>query len=376
MHGKRSGIVLGAFLAIILAAGLSCRAEQPSTPTTSVTTDGPATTTTSPAPPLFPLATNLEVPWEMAFLPDGGIIFTERPGRIRMIDPRGALLAQPLLTVPDVAATGEAGLLGLTLHPEFESNGFVYVYNTYRNNGGLANRVVRFVMRDRSLNEARTIIDGIPGAGNHDGGRIKFGPDGLFYITAGDAGNADAAQRLDYLGGKILRLRDDGAVPADNPFPGSPVYSYGHRNPEGLAWDSQGRLWATEHGSSATDELNLVMPGKNYGWPVIRGDETAAGMESPVIHSANDTWAPSGTAYYEGSILFGGLRGEALFEVDISGKEYTLTRHLKGEFGRLRAVVVGPDGYLYLLTSNRDGRGSPDSKDDRIIRADPAAALR
>jgi glucose/arabinose dehydrogenase len=281
-----------------------------------------------------------------------------------------------LLTISDVAASGEGGLLGLALHPDFESNSFVYVYHTYRNGGGLANRVVRFFLAGHRLIDAAVIIEGIPGAGNHDGGRIKFGPDGLLYVTAGDAGNADAAQKLDYLGGKILRLRDDGSIPPDNPFPGSPVYSYGHRNPEGLAWDSQGRLWATEHGSSATDELNLVMPGRNYGWPVIRGDETAAGMESPVIHSGRDTWAPSGMAYYEGSILFGGLRGQALFEVDISGGAFTLTRHLAGEFGRLRDVVVGPDGYLYLLTSNRDGRGSPESDDDRLIRAEPSAALR
>jgi glucose/arabinose dehydrogenase len=375
------GIVLGAILVIVIVAAfllwwnfLAHRVEVP--PFTPTTPGAPTTTTSTTTPPIVSLATGLEVPWSLAFLPDGGIIFTERPGRIRLVDPQQGLLADPLLTLADVNASGEGGLLGIALHPAFEANGFVYVYHTYRNGGGLANRVVRFVMRGRSLTGETVIIDGIPGAGNHDGGRIKFGPDGYLYITAGDATNADAAQSLDYLGGKILRLRDDGSIPADNPFPGSPVYSYGHRNPEGLAWDDRGRLWATEHGSSATDELNLIVAGRNYGWPVIRGDATAPGMETPVINSGSDTWAPSGTAYRDGSILFCGLRGQGLYEVDISGTDYTLTRHLGGEFGRLRDVVVGPDGYLYLLTSNRDGRGLPAPGDDQLIRLDPAAALR
>jgi glucose/arabinose dehydrogenase len=379
-------LVLGVVLVIVIVAALliwwNFRAHRvevpPFTPTITTTTGAPPATTppTVTIPPVVSLATGLQVPWSLAFLPDGSIILTERPGRIRLVDPRQGLLAEPLMTVPDVAATGEGGLLGIALHPGFAANGFVYVYHTYQDGGGLANRVVRFVLRGRSLTGGQVIIDGIPGAGNHDGGRLKFGPDGLLYITTGDATNADAAQDLEYLGGKILRLRDDGSIPADNPFPGSPVYTYGHRNPEGLAWDDRGRLWATEHGSSATDELNLIAAGKNYGWPVIRGDETAAGMVTPIINSGSDTWAPSGTAYRDGSILFAGLRGQGLFEVDISGTDYTLTRHLGGEFGRLRDVVVGPDGYLYLLTSNRDGRGLPTPEDDQLIRLDPAAALR
>ena len=318
------------------------------------------------------VATGLEAPWALVFLPDGGIILTERPGRIRLINAAGVLKQDPLLVVNDVAARGEGGLLGIAVHPDFPSNGFIYVYYTHEEQGTLYNRVQRYLMEDDVLTADKIIIDNIPAGSIHDGGRIKFGPDGLLYITAGDAGNDEVAQDINALNGKILRVKDDGAIPADNPFPGSPVYSYGHRNPEGLAWDSGGNLWATEHGSSATDELNLIEPGKNYGWPVIRGDDAREGMVTPVIHSGSRTWAPSGAAYWNGSIFFTGLRGESLFEAVLDGETVTsLAAHFEGEYGRLREVVVGPDGFLYILTSNRDGRGSPVAQDDRLLKADP-----
>lgn len=317
------------------------------------------------------IAKKLEIPWAMDFLPDGSIIFTERAGRIRLIDAREGLLPQPLLKIEEVAHVGEGGLLGIAVHPEFVKNQLIYVYYTYRDGKELANKVVRFRMEGRVLADKKIIIDGIPGASNHNGGRIKFGPDGFLYITTGDASIQNLAQDKNSLAGKILRLRDDGTIPEDNPFPNSPVYSLGHRNPQGLAWDARGRLWATEHGSSATDELNLIEPGKNYGWPSIRGDEKAASFESPVLQSGSETWAPSGAAFFKGSVFFAGLRGQSLYEAAIGSQPVTLQRHLNKKFGRLRDVVVGPDGFLYIATSNRDGRGAPSVDDDQIIRINP-----
>lgn len=317
------------------------------------------------------VAEKLEIPWGLDFLPDGSIIFTERAGRVRFIDAKLGLLPEPLLTIAEVAHVGEGGLLGITLHPNFAKNQFIYLYYTYRDGQDLANRVVRYRKKDKNLLDKKTIIDNIPGEANHNGGRIKFGPDGFLYITTGDALISQFAQNKNSLAGKILRLKDDGTIPADNPFPGLPVYSFGHRNPQGLAWDAQGRLWATEHGSIATDEVNLIEPGKNYGWPIIRGDKKAAGLESPVIYSGADTWAPSGAAFLDGSLFFAGLRAQSLYELVIKDQPFKLRRHLYKNFGRLRDVVVGPDNFLYLLTSNRDGRGVPTGNDDQLIKINP-----
>ncbi|APV43944.1 Glucose/arabinose dehydrogenase, beta-propeller fold [Dehalogenimonas formicexedens] len=319
-------------------------------------------------PPSASIAENLDIPWEMVFLPDKSILLTERPGTVRFIDSNRNLQNQPIFTITDVAAIGEGGLLGATLHPQFAINGWVYFYYTYQSGTGLANRVVRYTLHGTTFSDRTVIIEGIPGGNIHDGGRIKFGPDGLLYICVGETGNENLAQDLNSLAGKILRLTDDGTIPASNPFPDSAIYSYGHRNPEGLVWDDQGRLWETEHGASAQDEINLIEPGKNYGWPVIRGDQTAPGMTSPVLASGNVTWAPSGLTIVAGSIYFAGLESQSLFKYDIStGK---LTRYLNGSFGRLRDVVAGPDDLLYILTNNRDGRGIPLTGDDRVIRID------
>ena len=326
--------------------------------------------TTAPLPAVQLIASGLEVPWALDFLPDGSIILTERPGRIRIVDAEEGLLPDPLLTIAEVAPRGEGGLLGIATHPDFARNGFIYVYYTYQQDGGLRNKVVRYTMQGSELLQPTTIVADIPGASIHNGGRVSFGPDGLLYITTGDASNAELAQDLDSLAGKILRLNPDGSIPADNPFPGSPVYSYGHRNPQGLAWDDAGRLWAVEHGSSATDELNLIEPGRNYGWPTIRGDESRPGMQSPVMQSGPVTWAPSGLAFLEGSLWFGGLRSQSLFEVRMAGGTMTLRQHLERQYGRLRAAVAGPDGYLYVTTSNRDGRGLPVAEDDQVLKID------
>jgi glucose/arabinose dehydrogenase len=314
------------------------------------------------------IAQGLRIPWALAFLPDGDIILTERPGHVRLFQVDEGLLDEPLLEVPDVAAQGEGGLLGVAVHPEYPELPYIYFYHTYSGGRGLANRVVRYSMSGNRLVDGRVLLDGIPGAAIHNGGRLKFGPDGFLYVTTGDASASERSQDPDSLAGKILRMTDDGAVPAGNPFPSSLVYSMGHRNPQGLTWDAEGRLWATEHGSSATDEVNLIQPGNNYGWPEIRGAETSVGMESPVLHSGGDTWAPSGLAYHDGSLFFAGLRGGGLYQVTLSS--LTLEKHLDGQFGRLREAVVGPDGGLYLLTSNRDGRAIPGLSDDRLIRVD------
>lgn len=371
-----SCFVLSIFLIVIISLvtlmGSGCLDSQDQTELPEAGNLSSDSGNSSEQPVAVVLAEELEVPWSLDFLPDGSIIFTERPGNVRLIDAGQGLSEEPLLSIDEVSATGEGGLLGIAVHPDYENNSFIYLYYTYSEEGALSNKVVRYTYQDNELIEDQLIIDNIPASGIHNGGRIKFGPDGMLYITTGDAGQSSLAQDPDSLAGKILRLNDNGDVPEDNPFENSPVYTLGHRNPQGLAWDEQGRMWATEHGSSAHDELNLIGAGNNYGWPQIIGDETAEDMVSPVIHSGEDTWAPSGAAYLNGSVFFAGLRGESLYEAsidqDAEAVSVGLQSHFTGEFGRLRDVVAGPEGNLYLLTSNRDGRGDPVSTDDRIIR--------
>jgi glucose/arabinose dehydrogenase len=313
----------------------------------------------------------LKVPWALDFLPNGNIIFTERSGNIK-VKRAGRVRHRLLKRIDQVAVEGEGGLLGLALHPNYASNNFVYVYYTYREGGQLFNRVVRYRRQGKTLVAPRIILDRIPGAATHNGGRIKFGPDGLLYITTGDSQQPNLAQDVNSLAGKILRIRANGRIPPGNPFGASPVYSLGHRNPQGLAWDRKGRLWATEHGSIGNDEVNRILPGRNYGWPLIQGDQNAPGLRPPVLHSGSSTWAPSGAAFVSGSVFFTGLRGETLFRFRPRNLRPP-RRFLAGRFGRLRDVVVGPDGFLYIITNNRDGRGTPSPADDRIIRIDPAA---
>jgi glucose/arabinose dehydrogenase len=314
---------------------------------------------------------------------------TERPGRVRLVV-NGQLRTQPALTLP-VAAVGEGGLLGLALHPDFSRTGWVYLYYTYQTDQ-LWNRVVRYRLADDQLVEPQVILDRIPGASIHDGGRIAFGPDGKLYVTTGDARDPEAAQDLASLAGKILRLEPDGSLPPDNPFPGSPVWTYGHRNPQGLAWTNDGRLYATEHGPTgdlglaAHDEVNLIEPGKNYGWPFVVADLVRRPLPDavpPVAQSGQTTWAPSGATFvragsipqWQGNLLFAGLRSQALWRLVLTpdGRSAVQLEALyQGEFGRLRTVVEGPDGAIYLLTSNRDGRGNPRAGDDRLVRIAPA----
>lgn len=335
-------------------------------------------------PDIEVVASGLETIWAIDFAPDGRIFLTERPGRVRVIQD-GVLLPEPWIVLEDVAEVGEAGLMGLALDPFFASTGYVYVaYTTWAPDGGLVNRLVRLredAVTGRGVLDA-VLVDGIPGGRVHDGGRVKFGPDGYLYWTMGEAGVPALAQDLASLNGKVLRLAPDGSVPDDNPFPGSPVFSYGHRNPQGLAWHpTTGDLFITEHGPSGAqsccDEVNLVHPGGNYGWPLAFGDATVEGAIAPLVQSGSTTWAPGGATFvtqgpWAGSLVFTGLRGQALYRVVFDETDPRLVRsvepYLQGQFGRLRDVVEGPDGALYIATSNRDGRGQPRPEDDRLLR--------
>ena len=314
------------------------------------------------------IAENLNIPWELAFLPDGNMLVTERPGRLLKITDK-----KEVIPIEGVTHTGEGGLLGMALHPNFKSNNWIYLYLTTSKNGALTNQVERYTLSQNTLSDKTIILESIPGSRVHDGGRIAFGPDNLLYITTGDAGVEKNAQNTSSLAGKILRIHDDGRIPNDNPFSNA-VYSYGHRNPQGIAWDAKGNLFATEHGRSGAasgfDEVNLITKGKNYGWPTIEGDETRDGMENPLAHSGSkETWAPSGATIMNNTLVFTGLRGQALYQADIqNGKIGTITRSHSNEFGRIRTVVYGPDNRLYILTNNTDGRGTPKPGDDKIIK--------
>ena len=326
------------------------------------------------------VAQNLEIPWAMAFAPDGRMFVTERPGRVRVFE-RGQVLAAPALVLTDVAAVGEGGLLGIAVHPDFATNHFVFLAYTARLAGGSREtRVVRYREVGNTLGEPAVILDRVPAADIHDGARVRFGPDRKLYVTMGDTAAPPTAQDLGTLTGKILRLNDDGSVPGDNPFAGSPIFSYGHRNPQGLDWHPvTGEPWGSEHGQTGNDEINRLQPGRNYGWPVIEADQTRAGMETPILFFSPSI-APSGASFYtgtaitgfRGNLFVGALAGQHLlrvrFEPNDPNRVAATERLLAGRFGRIRDVVTGPDGALYLCTSNRDGRNTPVAADDRIVK--------
>ena len=322
------------------------------------------------------ISENLSIPWSIDFASDGRIFFSERTGTLQVIDDG---VQKQVMTIN--VGEGEGGMLGIALDPDFENNHYIYIYYTYNELFSTKNKLVRYVESNNSLTVNKILLDGIPGASYHDGGRIKFGPDDKLYITTGDSGDPNLSQRLDSLAGKILRINSDGTIPDDNPFPDSAVFSFGHRNPQGIDWDASNTLIATEHGPSgwrgvAHDEINLIQAGENYGWPDVIGDETKDGVTNPLLHSGDDTWAPSGGSFYygdeiphwNGKYFAASLRGEHLLAIDFDSKYNVISfeKLFLGEFGRLRDVVNGPNG-LYVLTSNQDGRGTPSYNDDKIL---------
>ena len=344
------------------------------------------------------VATGLEVPWSIVFAPDGCIFFTERPGRIRVIDKDGKLQEKPLFVVKDVELSSETGLMGMTLHPDFAENHLLYFAYVYEKNGDKFVRVSRYKEMGDNLTDGKIIIDGISAAKFHSGTRLGFSPiDKKLYITTGDATKQNNGQKLNTLNGKTLRLNDDGTIPADNPFVNvkntrAEIWTYGHRNAQGMDWQPEtGLMWQTEHGPSLIDgvswfkkrtggdEINIVERGKNYGWAKISHKMTKEGMETPLIEYSPAVAPASGKFYrgrafpaFKGNFFFGALKGQSIIRLVIERRKITAQEYLlKKKYGRIREVAVSPEGYIYFSTSNRDGRGDAAKEDDRILRLVP-----
>jgi glucose/arabinose dehydrogenase len=307
------------------------------------------------------VASGLAVPWGLGFLPDGSALVAER-NSARILQLRPGQAPQALGTVPNVVPGGEGGLLGLAVSPTYSQDQYVYAYFTAAND----NRIVRF--RLTAIGTQQVVLSGIAKSTIHNGGRIAFGPDGNLYAGVGDANVTSNAQNTNSLNGKILRMTPTGGVPAGNPF-GNLVYSYGHRNVQGLSWDPQGRLFATEFGQNTWDEVNQIVAGGNYGWPTAEGTSTNPAFRNPIVTWSTAVASPSGAAIANGNLFAAALRGTRLWVVPLSGG--TPVAELQGTYGRLRTVALGPDGYLWVATSNRDGRGTPAANDDRVLRFPP-----
>lgn len=330
---------------------------------TSPPTAGPTPEATEPREPEV-LATGLDVPWGVDFLPDGSALLTERDtARVLHLVPDEE--PRVLATVPDVAADNESGLLGIAVSPGYAENRRVFVYFTSPRD----NRVLRMVHEGGELVPDTVVLDGIPRETYHSGGRIAFGPDGHLYVATGDAAVPSRSQNPDSLAGKILRVDEDGEPPADNPRAGSPVWSLGHRNVQGLGWDAEGRMYASEFGQDTWDELNRIEPGRNYGWPVVEGTGGGEEYTDPLHQWRPADASPSGIAVTAEAVYLAALRGQSLWRVPLDGGEPQ--RLLHGEYGRLREVALAPDGRLWLLTSNTF-RGDPAPDDDRVVAVDEA----
>ena len=331
------------------------------------------------------VVTGLEVPWGIAFLPNQDMLVTERPGRVRLVRD-GKLVQKPVATI-DVTDSGEDGLLGIATHPNFADNRFFYVYYTADRNGSQVNRVERWQLSDNGLSASRNrvILDNIPVARYHNGGRIRFGPDGMLYIGTGDAGEPQSSQDINSLAGKILRVTPDGEVPPDNPFEKSPVYITGIRNTQGFDWRDKSTLWVTDHGPSGDlgrrghDEVSVAKAGDNLGWPTIYRCESQEGLVTPSI-VWREALPPGGATIYtgnsipewKGSLIIAALRSQHLQRVVFNpNSPQQVERHevyLQSKYGRLREAIMGPDGELYVTTSNCDGRGDCPSQQDKILR--------
>ncbi|MET9145113.1 PQQ-dependent sugar dehydrogenase [Streptomyces sp. NPDC004042] len=378
----RAGAVTGALAAaLLLAAGCSSGPPPPgdrgTPPGTAAASPSPGRTAGESAPPakgtvtvLRTVAEGLDSPWGLAPLPDGGLLVSSRDrATLTRVDERTGRTTE-LGTVSGVAPQGEGGLLGIALSPGFASDHMVYAYFTSASD----NRIVRMLYDPKKppkeqLGAPDTVFRGIPKGFVHNGGRIAFGPDGMLYAGTGESGERGLAQDTRSLGGKILRLTPEGEPAPGNPFPDSPVYSYGHRNVQGLAWDGRQRLFASEFGQDTWDELNAIVPGGDYGWPKAEGRSGDSRYRDPVAQWHTDQASPSGIAYAGGSIWMAGLKGERLWRIPLRGTAASAAPQsfLTGEYGRLRTVAPAGDGRLWLVTSNTDGRGSPKKGDDRIL---------
>ncbi|MGP7815909.1 PQQ-dependent sugar dehydrogenase [Niallia sp. 01092] len=309
------------------------------------------------------IAENLEVPWSIEKLEDT-FYLTERPGNIVKIE-KGEIERQGVELEKELATAAEAGLLGFVLAPDFPESNLAYAYYTYEDSSGQFNRIITLRLEDNVWREESLLLDKIPSGPVHHGGRLKIGSDGKLYATTGDATESDIAQDLQSLGGKILRMNLDGSIPSDNPYPNSYMYSYGHRNPQGIAWSSNGTLYASDHGNDANDEVNKIEAGQNYGWPIIEGYEEQEGMVSPLFTSGDEaTWAPSGMDYYDGKLYVAALRGSAVLEFDLDTGKH---REVITGLGRIRDVLI-EDNSLYFISNNTDGRGTPRENDDKLYR--------
>lgn len=322
----------------------------------SACSSAPVQTATAPAP--ITIAEDLDAPWSMALYGDTLLVSERDTARVLELDETGDV--HEVGVIDDVAPGGEGGLLGLAVRDDE-----LYTYFTADDGNRVERRPILGEAGELSLGQPTAVIDGIPSASNHNGGRIAFGPDGMLYVTTGDAGERDSAQDLDALSGKILRLTPDGGIPDDNPFRGSPVYSYGHRNPQGIGWDAEGAMYASEFGQDTWDELNIIEPGGNYGWPEAEGIAGGVGFIDPVQQWRPADASPSGIAVTRSAILIANLRGERLRRVPLDDLS-TSTEEYVGEFGRLRDVIA-TTGAVWMLTNNTDGRGDPAEGEDRII---------
>ena len=344
-----------------------------STPSPSATAQAPQETVQPVGEPVTVVG-GLAAPWSMVRLESGSTLISERDsGVVKELTPDGAL--RDAAVIPGVVSSGEGGLMGLEFvsgEDAGTSGDWLYAMFTAASD----NRVVRFPLQGApgsyALGAGEEIVTSMAKAGNHNGGRIKIGPDGMLYITIGDASAAGASQQLGNLNGKILRVELDGSVPDDNPFPGSQVWSLGHRNPQGIAWDADGQLWAAEFGQNTWDEFNLITPGANYGWPLIEGSSEDARFTNPAYQWSTSDASPSGLAYVRGTFFMAALRGERLWAIYPTPAGTTAVEYYSGQFGRIRDVTAGPDGTLWLLTNNTDGRGNPSDGDDRILQVELA----
>ncbi|HEX7349974.1 PQQ-dependent sugar dehydrogenase [Brachybacterium sp.] len=311
------------------------------------------------------LTSGLQAPWAIAFH-DGTALLSERDtARILELTDDGT--TREVGVIDAVTPGGEGGLLGLAVH-----EGTLFSYATTSGGNRIERRELGGEPGQLTLGPPEVLLDGIPSAATHNGGRLKIGPDGMLYATTGDAGDRSSAQDLDSLAGKILRIAPDGTVPGDNPFPGSPVYSTGHRNPQGLAWTDDGQLVASEFGQNTWDELNLIDPGGNYGWPEVEGIGEQEGLVDPILQWSPSEASPSGIAIAGGTVYIACLRGRRLRAVPLADPP-AQTELLVGEAGRLRDAVIAPDGSLWVLTNTTDGRGDPAPDGDRVLRLEVPA---